>query len=1683
MHFGTKKIITKIFKVIGWTLFSILMLLLLVIAAIQIPAVQEKITQKAVAFLEKKIGTRVELESLYISFPKNIVLEGLYLEDQSKDTLLYAGKLSLNTDLWALTKNEIQLNNVKLQNTTAYIKRAEGDSAFNYTYIMNAFAGDSTAVPDTLEQKGWNFSLETIGLENIKAHYYDLLTGNNLDVNMGVFELTMNKFDLQHYIFGIEEIKLENTTANLVQTKMPEVTVEVAEESTDTMTLDLNFHEIALKNVRANYTQEATGQIMRLDLGESSVQANKIDLKNKIVDLNEILLKNTFISYHQLSAKKHSNNSDKHSADKTPRNSSSSQASGVSPTGQASPIQSAHWKIVLSKLDLSGNSIQYYDFNKPHARSAVDFDHLWITNLAAEARDLVMNGSDLRGDVKDFSFSEKSGFALKSFRSAIHVSEDSAFVNDFFLETGNSKIQLEAKAQYESFSQLANNYEHAYIRLDVNPSFIGIRDVLYFNPALLDSMPLKLPSNSKINLDAAINGSVNNLAIHHLVVKAFSDTYLKTNGRIVGLPDIEKMKVNVTVDKFFTTRNDVIAILPDTLLPDSIAPPDWVNLNGEFKGNMKVAEFRTELTSSIGSVDMNGNMNLDSTSASRGFTGNLAVNEFDLGALLMQPQTIGKLDLQASVNSQGLTKEEMNSTVEANVKRFEYQGYRYENFRVNGKVKNDLFQGWASLKDPNLDFNLKGDINFQKDVPHYDFTFNLLNADFKALHLSERPLKARLTLDVDMATADMRILNGTLGIRKVAIFNGDALYAVDSLLFASIDQEGRSEIKIDSDIMKGSFEGTINVFTLPAVIREYFNTYYSLHDSVEQSYEAPQRFTFDLQLKKTDLITDIIFPQLTSFVPGEIKGDFDSKAKRLNLKFDLSQIQYSKIGIKSFLFSTNSDSARLNYNVFIDKIYVDSLRIDGLEFNGTVSHDSIRTNIIILDSLNLYKYVIGGTFFSHEKEFELKLNPNQVRLNYENWNVPENNYIRFGGKKLVAKDITLTNGKQKIIFESKEEAGSPLFIGFRELNLEYLSSMVAQKQTVTGTLHGDINIFPEKDNFQFTSDIRVTNFGIAQIEWGDLSLAVAQRTQNRFDVDFSLIGSKNDFRTKGYYLAAEKPDMNLNATIAKLDLSVLDPIASNQLKNLKGTLTGALNVSGNPKQLNIDGDITFKETKFFSNYLKSDFNIHDETISFDKKGISFDRFELVDVNNNIATLDGTVETTDYQDFTFRLNLITNQFRLLNTSAKDNDLFYGKIDINANARIRGTLEYPEVDMEVSLTDGNQFTYVVPQSEAAILEQQGIVKFVDKTFKGDPFMKKVQAELADTIKSSFVGVDLTAKIELSDKESFTIIIDPTTDDQLTVKGNTTLTLQMDRTGDMQLSGRYEISEGTYNLSFYKFVKREFSIEKGSTITWTGDPLNAAMDIRAIFKVETSPIDLLANQLQGMDRQESNKYKQRLPFFVYLNIGGQLLKPDITFKLEMPMEERNAFGGNVYAKLQDVNTRPSDLNKQVFALLILKRFVADNPFESQGSGGFEGTARTSVSKILTEQLNRLSENVRGVELSFDLKSYEDYSSGNATGQTELQLGLSKRLMNDRLVVKLSGNVDIEGQNTNQEVTDYIGDLALEYLLTDDGRFRITGFRNSNYDMIDGELTETGAGLIYIKDYNTLSELFKANAKKDKK
>jgi hypothetical protein len=160
----------------------------------------------------------------------------------------------------------------------------------------------------------------------------------------------------------------------------------------------------------------------------------------------------------------------------------------------------------------------------------------------------------------------------------------------------------------------------------------------------------------------------------------------------------------------------------------------------------------------------------------------------------------------------------------------------------------------------------------------------------------------------------------------------------------------------------------------------------------------------------------------------------------------------------------------------------------------------------------------------------------------------------------------------------------------------------------------------------------------------------------------------------------------------------------------------------------------------------------------------------------------------------------------------------------------------------------------------------------------------------------------------------------------------------------------------------------------------------------------------------------YKQKLPFNVNLSLKNQLLTPDISFDIVLP-EGTNTVStdviNNVNTRLAQVRQDPNELNKQVLGVLVLGHFIGDNPLQSQGGGGgVEGAIRNSVSSLLSDQLNKLAGNlISGVDLNFGLTSGEDYSSGTATNRTDLNVGLSKRFLNDRLTVTVGNNFNLEG------------------------------------------------------------------------
>jgi hypothetical protein len=302
-------------------------------------------------------------------------------------------------------------------------------------------------------------------------------------------------------------------------------------------------------------------------------------------------------------------------------------------------------------------------------------------------------------------------------------------------------------------------------------------------------------------------------------------------------------------------------------------------------------------------------------------------------------------------------------------------------------------------------------------------------------------------------------------------------------------------------------------------------------------------------------------------------------------------------------------------------------------------------------------------------------------------------------------------------------------------------------------------------------------------------------------------------------------------------------------------------------------------------------------------------------------------------------------------------------------------------------------------------------------------------------------------------------------------------MNKNGKLSLTGNYVLDDGAYNLSL-RLLKRKFNLQRGSTITWTGDPTGATIDITATYLCTTAPITLVGNQMSGMSQEEINKYNQKLPFMVNLKMQGLLLKPQITFSITLPPNE-SALWQNVDSKLAELNSNRSELNKQVFALLLFNSFISENPFESTSGGNTSAAlmASQSASNILTSQLNELAGGFgKRVDLSLNVNSNQTVNtSGQAINQTALQVGVSKNLFGDRVKVSVGSDFQLSGASQGPNASNIAGNVKIDYTLTPDGKYIIRVYSVNQYNtVVQGQVVETGVSFIITLDFDSFNELF---------
>jgi hypothetical protein len=1665
-------------KTILWIIGGIIFLVLLVVILIQIPAIQNFAKDKAVNYLQNKIHTKVRIAHISLGLPKLIILDSVYFEDQKKDTLIAGDQLKIDISLLKLLDHKVEVNEINLQGITANVSR-NADSVFNFDYIIKTFnSGPKTPAKPADTSSAMKISLDKIILDRIKLSYKDVTTGNNVKFLLGHFDTRIKEFDMDKMKFTIPKITLSGVDAIIIQTPAGSSVARTiaADTATKPINMTLNIGKIDLSKIKVDYsTPEMNANV---NLGQFSVEMNKLDLKNQTADINNITLNDTKAAF--TFAK--------------PQNVRKAIVKAIKKldTLVAKPKSTKGWSAILRKVSFNNDNIKYDNNAQAPLAKGLDYTHMDVRSLDADLENLSYNPDIIAGKINNLAFSEKSGLNIKKFTTTFFYGPHKSYLNNLYLETPQTVLQKRIEVGYQSLDDISTNLGQLRIAADLDGSQLGLRDVLLLMPTMASMEPFKSSPNAVFRINGKVIGKVNDLSIPSLEVSGLSGTHIKASAVIKGLPDVSKSYFDLNIIDFNTNRADLAKVVPAGTVPTNISIPENINMKGTFKGSMKTFNTKMTLHSSDGNVDLVAAMN-GSRKGNETYSANIKASDLNVGALTKQPQTVGMITLSANIKGVGLDPKKASLQFKGTIAKAQIKGYTYQNLVLQGTSTNGSYTAIARLKDPNIDLSLDAKANMNKKYPSVTATLLIDSINLQKLNFTKTDIRFHGKIAANIPTADPDYLNASILATDLLLVNEGKRIKLDTASIISTANADSSTLRLKTPMltahMAGKYKLTEVGTAVQDVISQYFNRSIATTAIKAKPKYTAQQFIFDARFVKTPLVAQFA-PDLKQLDPVVINGWFNSQTGDLVVNGSIPKIVYGTTVVSNANLAIKTNNDELDYNLTVDQIKASSsLNLLYTSITGNAQDDKLNISLQVRDAAKKERYRVAGVFSILPNEYQFSFLQNGLLLDYTAWAVNNNNALQFGSKGILAHNFIITNNNQVLSINSaSQEMNSPITVDFKNFHIETLTRAAEQDSLqIGGVINGNAQISNFQKSPQFTSALNISDFSFKGDTVGNIALKVNNQTENTYAANVSITGKGNQVDMDGIYYTDPKSRFDLNLNIVKLNVKSVEGFSFGSIREASGDITGQLKISGTTDAPSIRGDVNFNKVGFNVAMLNSYFTMPKESITFNNDGIRFNDFTLVDSTGNKAVVTGTVYTNNYTDYKFGVDIKTDNFRAINSTQADNKLYYGKLYINSDIKIRGNMNTPKVDANLTVNDKTDLTIVLPEDDPGVEDRKGVVEVINENApKTDSIL--LAKQLDSLKKTGLKGLDVTATVNINKAAKFTIVVDQANGDIVHLSGEAHLNGGIDPSGKTNLTGTYTVESGSYNLA-YATVKRKFNFKRGSTITWTGDPTSANINLTAIYIANVPPIDLVQQQLGGDNTsQNATQYKQKLPFNVDLNLKNQLLKPDISFDIVLPDSSYTVSPdvvSTVNDRLAQVRQDPNEMNKQVLGVLVLGHFIGDNPLQSQGgNSGINGAIRNSVSSLLSDQLNKLAGNlIGGVQLSFGLTSGADYSTGVEQNRTDLNVGLSKQFLNDRITVTIGNNFNLEGQNQpGQKTTDIAGDLSVNYKLTEDGRYLIRAYRKDEFIVVEGQVVETGLAFSLTYQYNRFKELFAKRTKEEK-
>ncbi|MCR5013509.1 MAG: translocation/assembly module TamB [Bacteroidales bacterium] len=1323
-------------------------------------------------------------------------------------------------------------------------------------------------------------------------------------------------------------------------------------------------------------------------------------------------------------------------------------------------------KVLVDDLDFEFWN-QNQDALKTTDEGQMNYAHIDVDDIHLDMDDVLIKGDDITASLNKLAAKEQSGFALNDMSAKVHVSSKGILLDDLLLETNNSKLDLDLHMLYPSYKAFTSFVDSVNFDSQIRNSEVLISDLGPFSKVLYD-MP------NRVTMQGVMTGPIQSFRLDQLKFQ-FGDV-TKFDGSF-SMEPINFFNGNHSIDikKMEYSYDDLVNFhIPGPTgtipLPDMLKPLGQGTITGDFKGSMEHFSADLFVTSEIGTV----NADIDKYKNERDhdvYEGYVEAHNFNIGAIANASNTIGTINVETNVICRIDGDKDIDLDIEGNAYDAILLGNAVDEISMNGNLHKKQFNGKISIDDDELALDFKGRFDFSNPKAlGGDFQADILSADLNKLNIIKDDPEASITASI---TADIASINnfneteGKLVINDIVFEHNNEVFVMDELDARIVnDNLLQKRINVNCDYFDYEMAGKMDFATIVTAFKQYMNSYVKIpqwEDELaafeESGKSSDQDFIIQLNLKNPKPITKMFMPSLSIAKDTYINGTFTSRSQLLNFTLRSKYVKINNIRLNNIQCRSQSSPRRSSTRLHLDEIILrdsteqnpNAIGLDDFNIIATLRNDSIVTDIV-WDDVELEdhnKASIQTSFVPLPSGGEFRITEANIVLNDTLWTVNPENLVKIDSSRIRLSNVELVSRDQSITVDGyvPNTVNDTLMASFNHFNIASLNFLLGDVE-LAGRLYGRAQVSNLQEKPTLFANLDIRQLGINKETFGDAEIISYWDNENEsVNLDVGLINDQHKAidLTGAYYTKREKDNLDFTLKMDELNIAMLSPFTVGIVERIKGYGLGEVRLKGELDHPQINGSLKIKDGACKVNFLNTYYTFS-PTILVNDSLITFSDMFMTDTLGHSAMVLGHIAHDHLKDFYLNLTMYPNNFLAMATTALNSPSYYGTAIASGIVEVRGPFD--DINLQIKARTDSGTVMTIPIGGNSSVKTHDFIVFVDKKVKSDDD-EEMAEEIVEKRKALF---NLVMDLDV-DRDARIKIALPNNLGGMEAKGDGNIKLGIDP-NDLSLIGEYIISDGSLNLNIQDLIHRSFSLAPGSSISWTGDPVNGTINVTGVYQTKASLSSLGIGDSTNMS---TNNVKVEC----LVRLKNQLLNPDISFGFRLP---------NATEDLQQAVFSVIDTTNQADVFAQTLYLLAFNSFNyGEGLDGFG-----LVSGELSELASKLGAN--------DLNINVNYKPGTDISNQEMTVGLKKQWFDDRLTIETNFGVIIPNATYTNTNTSIVGDVNIDYRITKDGPFSIQGFNRSNYNTLYYQYSyykmapyTQGIGVSYNKSFDKFGDLFK--------